>query len=88
MCNFELIMFSYYFSCLHSTNFSTLLQLSLTLREPDRKPTEISRGTLSAEVELPLGMAVKTMKSWLQYPLEIQVGFQIMMNASKNSWIR
>lgn len=37
VCNFELIMFCCYFSCLRSTNFSTLLQLSLTLRVPDPK---------------------------------------------------
>lgn len=55
-------MFSYYFSCLHSTNFSTLLQLSLTLRELDPKTTEISGGTPLAEVVLLLGMEVKTTK--------------------------
>lgn len=75
MCHFELVMFSYYFSCLHSTNFSTLLQLSLTLSELDPKTTEIIRGALLAEVALPLGMEIKTNKSCIQCLLEVQTGF-------------
>lgn len=81
VCNFELIMFFYYFSCLHSTNFSTLLELSLTLSELDPKPTEIIGGALLAEVDLPLGMEIKTKKGCIQCPLEVQTGFP------KNSWV-
>lgn len=62
-------------NCLHSTSFSTLLQLSLILSELDPKPTEITGGALLAEVDLPLGMEIKTKKSCIQRPLEVQTGF-------------
>lgn len=68
-------MFSYYFSCLCSTSFSTLLQLSLTLSELDPKPTEIIGGAVLAEVDLPLGMEIKTKKSCIQCPVGVQTGF-------------